>query len=252
MTDNRKSILAKVKALLAKTTENGCTEGEAMSALDKARQMMDAYDISDTELAFDGEKVVRNTAEKADPDGIRWGLGLCVGVATFCDCKVWGEGEKIVFFGLETDTVFASWLLSTLETYIRRQSLQFLADMGRAVGGETDLFGAPLAGKDREHKRRSFIYGCVVRIAERLKEAARERKSQVQSTGRDLVVKKNALVEDAYRALSLNLRKGKSRRGVSVDGWSMQRGQQAGDRANFSRPVRGNGNGSTLAIGRRS
>jgi len=40
---DRNSIIDKIKALLAKTTENGATEAEMMSALDKASAMMDAY-----------------------------------------------------------------------------------------------------------------------------------------------------------------------------------------------------------------
>jgi Protein of unknown function (DUF2786) len=47
---DRNSIIEKIKALLAKTTENGATEAEMMSALDKASAMMDAYDITDEEV----------------------------------------------------------------------------------------------------------------------------------------------------------------------------------------------------------
>ena len=47
---DRSAIVEKIKNLLAKTTANGCTEAEMMAALDKARAMMDAYDISDGEL----------------------------------------------------------------------------------------------------------------------------------------------------------------------------------------------------------
>jgi hypothetical protein len=47
---DRNSIIDKIKALLAKTTENGATEAEMLSALDKAAAMRDAYDMSDAEL----------------------------------------------------------------------------------------------------------------------------------------------------------------------------------------------------------
>ena len=252
MNDDRKSILAKIKALLSKTTENGCTEAEAMSALDKARQWMDAHDISDTELAFDGEEVIQTAARKSDPDGIRFGMGLSGAVAMFCDCKAWGEhgrDGRLIFFGLETDTVMASWLLDTLEQFVRRQSLQFLADMGRARGGETDLFGAPLDGHDREHKRKSFILGCVGRIVERLKAAALERRGATgQGTGKSMIVVKNAVVTDAFRKLGIRLSNASSR-GIAADPWSHQRGQQVGDTARFNRPVSGSRGAAPLAIG---
>jgi hypothetical protein len=41
MTD-RNAIIEKIKALLSKTTANGATEAEMLSALDKASAMMDA------------------------------------------------------------------------------------------------------------------------------------------------------------------------------------------------------------------
>ena len=47
---DRNSIIEKIKALLAKTTANGATEAEMLSALDKASAMMDAYDISDADV----------------------------------------------------------------------------------------------------------------------------------------------------------------------------------------------------------
>ncbi len=45
MNDARKKMLERVKAILAKTMDNGCTEGEAMAALAKARELMATYEI---------------------------------------------------------------------------------------------------------------------------------------------------------------------------------------------------------------
>jgi hypothetical protein len=244
----RQKILERIKALLAKTVENGCTEAEAMTALDKARDIMDAHDITDTDLAFGGEKVVQERTHRNDPDGIRFGLGLCGSVAKFCDCKAWGErNDRITFLGLESDAIFATWLLDTMEKYIRRQSLQFLAEMGKAKVGKTDMFGMPLNGFERERHRKSFILGCVSRICQRMDEATRARQTTTGSNGRALVVKKNALVETAWKALGIHLSKSRSRH-VNADTDSFIRGMAAGDRANFGRPV-GNHGGSYLAIG---
>jgi hypothetical protein len=222
-----------------------------MAALDKAREMMDAYDVTDQDLAFDGEQVVKGETYAGDSNHIRDMLGRAV--AQFCDCKVWMEGArtKIVFFGLETDTVFAKWLLDTLHDFVKRQSLAFLADMGKAVGGVTDLFGAPLNGHLREQKRVSFIYGCCHRISQRLIEAARERAAHsAKSTGRDLVVVKNALVEDAFAKLGFRLKKHRGGNRSIGDSGAFQRGVAAGEKASFGRPVGGRGGAKPLAIGR--
>ena len=57
---DRAALLAVVRALLKKTTANGCTEAEALSAAAKAKELMDENDITDEEL---------NASEKADNDG---------------------------------------------------------------------------------------------------------------------------------------------------------------------------------------
>jgi hypothetical protein len=53
---NRNSIIDKIKALLAKTTENGCTEEEALAALAKARAWIDAHEVTDDELQLSREE----------------------------------------------------------------------------------------------------------------------------------------------------------------------------------------------------
>jgi hypothetical protein len=68
MTQKREDLLAKIRALLSKTIEAGCTEGEAMLALQKARAMMDVYDVSDEELQLTKEeKADAHVYEERDP-----------------------------------------------------------------------------------------------------------------------------------------------------------------------------------------
>lgn len=50
MTINRNKMIDKVRALLAKTIDNGCTEAEAMSAFEIASRMMDEYEITQDDL----------------------------------------------------------------------------------------------------------------------------------------------------------------------------------------------------------
>ena len=56
MTSERQEIAAKVRALLAKTVDKGCTEQEAVAAASKAKELMDRYqvDLSEAELEEDG------------------------------------------------------------------------------------------------------------------------------------------------------------------------------------------------------
>ena len=85
----------------------------------------------------------------------------------------------------------------------------------------------------------------------RLFKAAKERRATnaTASNGRGLVVVKNALVEQAFKALSLNIRKGRKSSYGRLDAAGLRNGMAAGDRATFSRPVNGGG-ARPLAIGR--
>jgi Protein of unknown function (DUF2786) len=77
MTTQREGLLDKIRGLLAKTLENGCTESEAMAALDKAHAMMAAYDVSENELSLTKEEKAilrREPPGTKDPHRIKWFL----------------------------------------------------------------------------------------------------------------------------------------------------------------------------------
>jgi Protein of unknown function (DUF2786) len=72
---DRNSIIEKIKALLAKTKENGATEAEMFSAFDKAAALKDAYDISDADIQIAKDEAALEHAEPPDledPHQIKW------------------------------------------------------------------------------------------------------------------------------------------------------------------------------------
>ena len=87
---DRNSIIEKIKALLAKTTANGATEAEMMSALDKASAMMDAYDITDADVQVAKDEAAMLHADPPDlkdPHKIKWRLSRVVG--EFCGVQIY-------------------------------------------------------------------------------------------------------------------------------------------------------------------
>lgn len=52
MTDNtaRENVIAKIKALFERTTENGCTEAEAIAAALAAQRLIVRHNVTDEEL----------------------------------------------------------------------------------------------------------------------------------------------------------------------------------------------------------
>jgi hypothetical protein len=247
MADRKAKLIERIKALMAKTTEAGCTEGEALAAMQKARELMDKYQIDSADLASGGEECEKHYSNRDwdNPYDIRWRIASWV--MLYCDCKCWGrEGGTITYFGLSTDAQFATWLSDMLNDFCNREaarqfgyserSARTWKAKRRADFDAYDLFG----GVNSEHLRASFVQGFCDRINQRLKELYYERqRTQKMSDGRSLVVVKNALVEEAFKALGLKLGNGRGGRRYEADPRAYGYGSDAGNRANFSRPVEG-------------
>lgn len=214
---NRKELLAKIKALLAKTVENGCTEAEAMSALSVARRLMDEHDVAQRELDFGDEQVTDETSIKPDWDRVR--SRLLPYVAKFCHCVGWttrGLSGAVTFCGLESETVFAHWLLDMLSDFVTREMENYAASLP--------------TGRMTRIERASFVTGAVERIATRLHEL-----TSAPTTGRDLVVARNALIDAFLAKNDIRLREGFTLNQTEGDAYGA--GRDAGARAQFNRPL---------------
>jgi hypothetical protein len=220
MTARQKRINT-IKALLSKTVENGCTEGEAMAALAMARRMMDADGIDDLDLNFGGETVTDKMKVKTDYDKIRDHLATPVGF--FCGCQAWkrGTSDAIVFCGLESEALFAHWLLDMLDDFVLRE-LDGYRHRNLRSRRVTRL------------ERSSFILGCTGRIAERLRELTPE---PAAGNGRDLVVAKNAMIMNYMAERGIKPRE--PFKLYRTDDQAYGAGVSAGDQAQFNRPVDG-------------
>jgi hypothetical protein len=223
---NRENLLNKIRALLSKTTEHGCTEAEALAALDKARAMMDAYEVSEDELKLAKAEaaVLRAEPEGArDPHGIKWQMASAV--ADFTDCKCWRSGPRLTFCGLQSDAQFATWLLDSLTGFVQGELARH-------------LMGSLAPRGERRFIINGFVAGITARISERLRELCKRSETAITTSGRELVVTKKTAIADVMKKAGIHLRSGRgsSRR---LNGESYQAGKAAGDRASFGRPVTG-------------
>lgn len=210
--DARKKMLERVKAILAKTMDNGCTEGEAMAALAKARELMATYEIDEKELdSLNIEKTIQHRTETRDPYEIK--SVLSVNVGRFTRCKAFRDRDGVISFaGKESDIIFATWLLDTLQRFVMRALRDYQKQ--RAVKGGTH--------GNSNYTSVSFVVGCAQRINEKLKELAPVDWAKAQ----ELIVKE----------LNMNLTKSRaSRRDIHQD--SARAGQDAGNSARFDKPV---------------
>jgi hypothetical protein len=249
MTDQLKSVAARVRALLAKTVENGATEAEALAAAEKASELLQKYQLTLTDAELRSEGVTEERVDGHQPASgkvdkkFNIKRNLSVAVARFCECKVWRsrgwKDEQLVFLGLRSDAEFAVWLVDSLTLFVSTESARYVASRDWPDG------------PTRWKARASFIDGCCSRISGRLYKLASERdKSDAKTaTGTSLVVVKGALVTEAHEKArkALGLHKSRSRGRDISDGGAFAAGAAAGERAAFGRPVNGNGHVRAIA-----
>jgi hypothetical protein len=232
MAFERSKMLDKVRALLAKTISNGCTEAEAFAALAKARALIDAWEISDEELELTREEKAILRADKgSDRHSIK--LYLAPSVARFCGVRIWTRGGPkggFEFCGLPADVDLAQWLLDHLRQFVLVELAEFLC---------SDI-------RPRGHRRRvinGFALGCTGRIAERLDELTRQSQAAAKASasgGRALVLAniKAEAIAAFIDGAGFKVSRGRPLHRVS-DHDSKTAGRAAGERATFGRPVEG-------------
>lgn len=224
---DRNSLLEKLRALMNKTTENGCTEAEAMAALDKVRALMDAYEVTDADLQLSKAEAAilhSDPPDVRDPHKIKRHLG--VAVAKFCDCKIWrGEKERLHLCGFPSDVEFAVWLLDHLSDFVQAALVSYLI-------GRLD------SKAERRKNIQSFVLGCTDRITRRLNQLREQSSAEQVVNSHALVVIKSAAIAEKMHELGIKLRSSSSR-SSSFNRTALEAGQRAGDDASFGRPVSG-------------
>jgi Protein of unknown function (DUF2786) len=235
---DRNSIIEKIKALLAKTTANGATEAEMMSALDKASAMMDAYDISDTDVQVAKDEAAMLHAEPPDlkdPHNIKWRLSHAVG--EFTNVKIYRSRHEagLKCIGMPSDVELAIWLLDTLADFVFAELY-------------AHLIGCLAPQSERLIIIRSFTAACCERITERLLALVERSKAARTSNGRELVIINGAAIKAFMKDNGIRLRVCSGYSPSNVDAAAHAAGRAAGDRATFGRPV--TGAAGVLRIGR--
>jgi hypothetical protein len=193
-------LKTRIQGLRAKTTENGCTEGEALSAAAKVAELLDRHDLSLSDIELRDAPCDRREYETNRKKRIP--LDDCVGaIARFCDCRVWREknpaGEaRYVFFGHRPDVEVAHYLTEVIDVAVR-------TELGRY---KTTAAYQRFPHKERHLANASFTLGMVTSIAEKLTAMKAGRDLANQGSGRDLVVLKAAVVDAELDRLDLKLR----------------------------------------------
>jgi hypothetical protein len=166
-TTDRGRALARIPALAAKTTDNGCTEAEAQTAVASLNRLMEAYEITLDEATVRGTEIV----ERVIPSKR----------SSLASRAVWGISEFT-----STDFVFASNDVHVFGRASNTEIAEYLFLLcDRAIRRETFALSVEVSVEDR----RTFGLGMAHRLSNRLADMAKARAQEVHSViGTDLVV----------------------------------------------------------------
>lgn len=225
---DRQRLAERIKALLSKTVERGCTEAEALAAAEKAQELLYLYQMSRSDLELEAEGMILHRIWGHDLKKRRFPLtavaALGFGIAKFCECRGWtwaGGFEGFEFCGLRSDVEFAAWLFDALVDFGKQAYLSYELEL--PAGQRPDRAG--------------FFIGFSARIRERMEDEVKRRTAGRASSGRDLIVAKAPLIQRFMDAQGIRL--GRGRALATSSSAAATAGARFGDRAGFGRPVRG-------------
>ena len=239
MTISRESILSKIDALRAKTTENGCTEAEALAAIAAVERLMNTYNIglNEADLKDDRAILVEVPAEPMELFNCLHAIAQLTSTRIFRRRRVGVEDPVFGIVGLPSDVDFASFLLETIGRAMMSGTVSFTLD--NLLEGNV-----PRNKAFAKSEEQSFRVGVAERIHHRIMEMVRARTPQKTGSGRDLVVVKSAIADQGLRAFGISLSSGTLVN--SSNHSAMSKGAAYGSSIGLGRPVSGSSNAPKL------
>jgi hypothetical protein len=233
----REKIAAKVRALRAKTVENGCTEAEAMAAAEKVAQLLAEYGLTVDEAEMRATPFARHDERHYDAVGER--LSRIADAIADLTGATWFRSPggvhpiEISFFGFEHEVDVARYLL------------EICARAMRGAVAELEQRHALVRPIRRKMIITPFLDGMADRLRGRIKALI-----PAKPTGTGLVVVRDQLIKAALADAGIHITdmKGRSSR---RDDDAYRAGQRAADGVALNRGLGGSAaNGVRIADGR--
>ena len=201
---SRKKLLQRIKHMMQITEERGATEAEALTATKKIGDLLEKYNLSMNEVeireatCIQGDVIVgKSRAHPVTP--------VAHAIAVFVGVKLWksqGNNIKIVFFGLPHDVEAATYFMVLCQNAMEVEWASFK---------NTESYANESAIHNGNSIRTSFMHGMAKRLSGRINEmhleAEQTRKKQATSTA--LILVKNETIDQDFKELSLNLKRGR-------------------------------------------
>ena len=124
MTHDREAISRRIRALRAKTVENGCTEQEAIAAAQMLSDLLAKYNMTLDEAEIRASPFTHHRESHDDWVGERLGR-IAAAVSDLTGARYWvqrpGEKPSIDFFGFEHEVGVARYILEVCASAMRRE-----------------------------------------------------------------------------------------------------------------------------------
>jgi hypothetical protein len=225
----RESIIRKINLLKEKTTTNGCSESEAMTAAEMISRLLQEYDLSMTEVEVKSQEFVN---EQIDISGkVKKPIhDVSSSIAYFTDTKVYFSkrmGNFIYkFFGAKKDVEFASYLFDLLSHAMDNEYAKYQKTPEyKTIGGKV--------------ARSSFYKGMIIRLSQRLREMKNTITNEAKTSGL-VLYNKMAITEQMFREHNPNLRLKTTTSKMTIsDKSAFNSGKEAANRVNITSGLSG-------------
>lgn len=221
----REKIAGRIRALLAKTVSNGCTEGEAIATATKASELLESYNLTLDEVELRASPFGSQDHEYADVYGSRiWKVAKAIAYLT--NTKYWSSESGVVpvrstFFGFVHEVEIAHYLMDICANAMRYETGRYERQFGL------------LNASAKRRRVTPFVDGMVDRLRERIRALKPK-----QVTGSGLIVLHDALIEVAMNDEGIKLADKNTRPSRDLeDGYSL--GRIAGDRVALNSAITG-------------
>ncbi|MEO5867238.1 MAG: DUF2786 domain-containing protein [Sphingomonas sp.] len=227
---NRDTLSRRIRALRAKTVENGCISAEAVAAAEMLASLLARYNMTLDEAEVRASPFAHHSEEHDDYVGERlWKVADAV--SRLIGVRYWQSARgiypiRINFFGLDHEVEVARHMLEICAGAMRR---------------EQSRVGGPFLRSPRARRRVApFLDGMADRLRERIV-------AMVPPTppGTGLVVLKNSLVDQAMADAGHKLRSKQSARSRDLE-LGYLAGRAAGDRVALNQGLTGSGSSTRL------
>ncbi|MCT4654383.1 MAG: DUF2786 domain-containing protein [Cohaesibacter sp.] len=121
--EQRERVREKIRALLSKTTDRGCTEAEAMAAAEKAAKLMQEHGLSDHDVNFAEIGSKAKGKGRAFRSNIWSTIAYCTNTASLIQTGL--RNSEVVFIGKEPRPEIADYLRRVCDNAIDREVRAF-------------------------------------------------------------------------------------------------------------------------------